>query len=69
MKKLNFEIITKYFETGEWNHYKNAAEILLKNSISANDIISKANAYRSFGNYYYQMNQPDSSFLFYTKFF
>ena len=66
-RELNFEIITKYFETGEWNHYKNAAEILLKNSISANDIISKANAYRSFGNYYYQMNQPDSSFLFYTK--
>jgi hypothetical protein len=66
-RELNFKIITKYFETGEWNHYKNAAEILLKNSISANDIISKANAYRSFGNYYYQMNQPDSSFLFYTK--
>lgn len=66
-RELNFEIIAKYFETGEWNHYKNAAEILLKNSISANDIISKANAYRSFGNYYYQMNQPDSSFLFYTK--
>ncbi|MFZ4679091.1 MAG: ATP-binding protein [Flavobacterium sp.] len=66
-RELNFEIIAKYFETGEWDHYKNAAEILLKNSLSANDIISKANAYRSFGNYYYQTNQPDSSFLYYTK--
>lgn len=66
-RELNFEIIAKYFETGAWDHYKNAAEILLKNSLFANDIISKANAYRSFGNYYYQMNQSDSSFLYYTK--
>lgn len=66
-RELNFDIISKYFETQEWSHYKNAAEILLKNSMSAKDVISLAKSYRSFGNYYYQVKQPDSSFYFYTK--
>lgn len=66
-RELNYEIITKYFETQEWSRYKNATEILLKNSLSSNDVVSLANSYRSFGNYYYQLNQPDSSFYFYTK--
>lgn len=66
-RELNFDIISKYFETQEWSHYKNAAEILLKNSMSAKDVISLAKSYRSFGNYYYQIKQHDSSFYFYTK--
>ena len=66
-RELNFDIISKYFETQEWSHYKNAAEILLKNSMSAKDVISIAKSYRSFGNYYYQIKQHDSSFYFYTK--
>ncbi|WP_396140897.1 tetratricopeptide repeat protein [Flavobacterium sp.] len=66
-RELNFKIITKYFDTEEWKQYKNASEILLKNSLSSKDPISLAKSYRAIGNYYYQVNQPDSSFLFYTK--
>lgn len=67
IRELNFDVIAKYFDTQEWNHYKKASQILLKNSLSANDVISLAKSYRSLGNYYFQVKQPDSSFYFYTK--
>jgi tetratricopeptide (TPR) repeat protein len=67
IRELNFEIIAKYFETQEWSRYKNASEVLLKNSLLSKDIVCLAKSYRSYGNYYYQVNQPDSSFYYYTK--
>ena len=66
-RELNYDLISKYFETESWDNYKIATKILLKNSLAANDVISLAKSYRSFGNYYLQKEVFDSSFYYYTK--
>ena len=67
LRELNYQLISKYYEIGSWKSYLVASKILLKNSLDANDIISLAKSYRSFGNYYNQTQQLDSAFYYYTK--
>ena len=67
LRELNYDLISKYYEVKSWEDYKIASKVLLKNSLSANDLINTAKSYRSFGNYYLQTQQPDSAFSYYTK--
>ncbi len=66
-RNYNYTIISNYFLLGDWNKYKRASELLLKNSTSSNDSLNLAQAYRSLGNYYNQIQILDSAFYFYTK--
>ena len=67
IRELNYDLISKYYEVKSWDNYKIASQALLKNSLSANDLINTAKSYRSFGNYYLQNQQTDSAFYYYTK--
>ncbi|MDI1316737.1 tetratricopeptide repeat protein [Flavobacterium sp.] len=67
IRELNYDLISKYYEIGSWKSYMVASKILLKNSLAANDKISLAKSYRSFGNYYNQTQRLDSAFYYYTK--
>lgn len=67
LRELNYDLISKYYETKSWDNHKAASQILLKNSLSSNDLINVAKAYRSFGNYFLQTQQSDSAFSYFTK--
>ena len=67
LREVNYDLISKYFEVESWDNYKTATKVLLKKALLANDYISQAKSYRSFGNYYYQINNSDSAFYYYTK--
>jgi signal transduction histidine kinase len=67
LRELNYDLISKYYEVNLWGNYKIAAKVLLKNSLDSKDVISLAKSYRSYGNYYYQIQQFDSSFYYYTE--
>ncbi|HNP32835.1 MAG TPA: sensor histidine kinase [Flavobacterium sp.] len=67
IRELNYDLISKYYIVESWDNYKVASQILLKNSLSANDAISLAKSYRSFGNYFYQTKEFDSSFYYYNS--
>jgi signal transduction histidine kinase len=66
-REFTYNIITNYYLLESWYNYKKATKILYKNSLLANDSISLAKSYRSYGNYYYQKQILDSSFYFYTS--
>lgn len=66
-REFTYNIITNYYFLESWYNYKKATKILYKNSLLANDSISLAKSYRSYGNYYYQKQILDSSFYFYTN--
>jgi signal transduction histidine kinase len=67
LRELNYDLISKYYNVASWDNYKKASDILLKNSLASNDVISEAKSYRSLGNYFSEVGIPDSSFLYYTK--
>lgn len=66
-RQYTYDVITNYYLLEIWGNYKKATKILYKNSLLANDSISLAKSYRSYGNYYYQKQILDSSFYFYTS--
>ncbi len=67
IREYNYNVITEYYKLKEWNKYKEATEVLLKNSLLSNDTVSIAKSYRSLGNYYNQIQVLDSAFYFYSK--
>ena len=61
------QIISNYFELGEWDKYKISSQKLLKLSLALGDSILIAKSHRSLGNYYYNEKVLDSSFYHYLK--
>ena len=51
----------------KWEKYKAISKFLLINSLSSNDSLGVAKAYRSLGNYFYENRVLDSSYFFYLK--
>lgn len=62
-----YEIISNYYPLKDWGKYKRATDFYYKNSQLSNDVKALAQSYRSYGNYYYNLQLLDSSFYFYTK--
>jgi signal transduction histidine kinase len=62
-----YNIISKYYIIGNWGKYKQAAKLLLDQSISSKDTLGLAKGYRSYGNFYNQRQVLDSAFYFFSK--
>ncbi len=59
--------LNNYFEFQDWGKYKSASLVLLENSLKYNDSLYYGLSLRYIGNYYYQKNNLDSTFYFYTR--
>lgn len=62
-----FSIAFKYYNIKEWEMFDKASLTLLKNSLSSNDSINLAKAYRYRAGYYKNTRVYDSSFYYYLK--
>lgn len=62
-----YKIISNYYNHEKWDDYIIVSKLLLDYSLSTNDSLDIAKSYRSYGNYYFNTQKLDSSFLYYTK--